>query len=167
MLKLPRGWAAAPAAPTRTASPTAVESARALTGPASRSPLSRAEPLERPGSGLRVQDMEVRVQRQRPGEVPGRAVGVAAGLVGESRMEVQSGVGRAEPQSLLDSALRFHEPAVPVEGPRENVMGVDVAPHVQLLAGETQGIDRLDVAVGVEECQLAVIDRFVEGVQRA
>src|SRR5437870_9405225 len=98
MLKLPRGWAAAPAAPTRTASPTAVESARALTGPGSRSPPGRAEPLERPGGGLRVQDMEIRVQRQRPGDVPSRAVGIAARLVDESRMEVQPRVGRAEPQ---------------------------------------------------------------------
>src|SRR3989442_8801 len=167
MLKLPRGWAAAPAAPTRTASPTAVESARALTGPGSRSPPGRAEPLERPGGGLRVQDMEVRVQRQRPGDVPSRAVGIAARLVDESRMEVQARVGRAEPQSLLDRGLRFHEPAVAVEGPREDVLSVDVAPHVQLLAGEMQGLDRFHVVIGVEECQLPVIDRLVEGVQRA
>src|SRR2546427_7377014 len=167
MLKLRRGWAAARAAPTRTASPTAVETARALTGPGSRSPPGRAEPLERPGGGLRVQDMEVRVQRQRPGDVPSRAVGIAARLVDESRMEVQARVGRAEPQSLLDRGLRFHEPAVAVEGPREDVLSVDVAPHVQLLAGEMQGLDRFHVVIGVEECQLPVIDRLVEGVQRA
>src|SRR5256712_7198002 len=167
MLNLRRGWAAAPAAPTRTASPTAVESARALTGPGSRSPPGRAEPLERPGGGLRVQDVETRVHRQAPGDGPSRAVGIAARLVDESRMEVQPRVGRAEPQSLLDRGLRFHEPAVAVEGPREDVLSIDVASHVQLLAGEMQGLDRFDVMVGVEECQLPVIDRLVERVQRA
>src|SRR5207245_10579596 len=94
MLKLPRGWAAAPAAPTRTASPTAVESARALTGPGSRSPPGRAEPLERPGGGLRVQDMGVRVQRQCPGGVPRRAVGIAARLVPAATKQVHAHVGQ-------------------------------------------------------------------------
>jgi hypothetical protein len=128
-------------------------------------PVGLAELLEGVLGHFRLQKVEVGVCRQGALEVLAGSLGVPERSMNQPGMEEEPGVLRAELQRLRHGGQRGPGPAGLEERPGQHVVGVDVAPDIKLSFDQFQGLPGLEVVIGVEECQFAVVHRLVDRVQ--
>src|ERR1041384_3455445 len=162
MLKFPSGWAAALDA-ART-----IQMKKAAT--VKRTLASIALPLdvrERPRRLVSEEDVEVRIEGERAGEIRAGFFFLAEPSIDHAGVEKELRVFGAELQRLVDRGARLLWVAVAVKIPGENVVGVNIAAIFNLAPRQIEAILRFDIVVGVKIGELAVIQHAVERVQPA
>ena len=109
-----------------------------------------------------MQRVEVRVGLEGASEIPGRGADVPERALDHARVIEEPRIARAEAERFGHGGPGRLRLAVLVEGPREEVLRVDVAADVELPAGKGQGRVELRVVVQVEGRELAVVQNLIE-----
>src|SRR5262245_20663631 len=174
MLKFPSGWAAADvassaSAATSTLAPIALVRNWLLLAmghlhAAGRPPPERRERL--PGD-VGVAHVKVWVSGQRAGQILPRLITLAERCMDQAGVKIQPGVPGSELQRFADRCPGFRGSAILDEGPGQQVVGVDIAPHAQLALRQLERPREIDVVVGVEVRQLAAVENLVQRVEMA
>src|ERR1700730_6480164 len=80
-------------------------------------------------------------------------------------MEKDLRIDGARLQGVVDGVGRLLHLAALKERPGEHVPGVNVAADIELLARQGKGLSELDVVIGVEEGQVAIVYFLIDLAQ--
>src|ERR1044072_2996802 len=85
--------------------------------------------------------------------------------INHAGMKKQLRVLRSQSQCLIDRRSCLFEFSVSIKIPRYDVVGVHIAPVLQLAERKLHTFLRLDIVIGIKIGELAVVENFVDLVQ--
>src|SRR5580658_8121322 len=118
--------------------------------------------LESCSGEICVEQVELWIQRQRALQIAFCLRRITSFLVDHAGVEEQLWILCPLLQGVRDRFGRLLNFVTLEQGPREHVPGVNVTPDFQLVLSQCQGLMQFQAVVGIEKCQVAIMDLLID-----
>src|SRR5580693_1666339 len=77
-------------------------------------------------------------------------------------MKEKNGVAGSEPHGFFACFGRLRQLAIFIESPGQSIPGINVMPDFKLFLREVESLGELHIMIGVEECQIAIVQHLID-----